>query len=78
MNASLQIGKLAGIPVKLHWSFLLVIPLFAWIIGSQIRLTTELIATLFGVPIDVTLIAAGLNPYILGRISKNPLIESTL
>jgi len=68
MNASLQIGKLAGIPVKLHWSFLLVIPLFAWIIGSQIRLTTELIAALFGVPIDVTLIAAGLNPYILGSI----------
>jgi len=68
MNASLQIGNLAGIPVKLHWSFLLVIPLFAWIIGSQIRLTTELIATLFGVPIDVTLIAAGLNPYILGSI----------
>ena len=68
MNASLQIGNLAGIPVKLHWSFLLVIPLFAWIIGSQIRLTTELIAALFGVPIDVTLIAAGLNPYILGSI----------
>ena len=68
MNASLQIGNLAGIPVKLHWSFLLVIPLFAWIIGSQILLTTELIAALFGVPIDVTLIAAGLNPYILGSI----------
>ncbi|OQC71512.1 MAG: Zinc metalloprotease [Euryarchaeota archaeon ADurb.Bin009] len=68
MNASLQIGNLAGIPVKLHWSFLLVIPLFAWIIGSQIRLTTELIAALFGVPIDVTLIAAGLNPYILGSV----------
>ena len=68
MNASLQIGNLAGIPVKLHWSFLLVIPLFAWIIGSQILLTTELIAALFGVPIDVTLIAAGLNPYILGTV----------
>ncbi|MBP7412156.1 MAG: CBS domain-containing protein [Methanoculleus sp.] len=68
MNASLQIGNLAGIPVKLHWSFLLVIPLFAWIIGSQILLTTELIAAIFGVPIDVTLIAAGLNPYILGTV----------
>ena len=68
MEASLQIGNLAGIPVKLHWSFLLVIPLFAWIIGSQILLTTELIAALFGVPIDVTLIAAGLNPYILGTV----------
>ncbi|WP_332450768.1 CBS domain-containing protein [Methanoculleus sp.] len=68
MEASLQIGNLAGIPVKLHWSFLLVIPLFAWIIGSQILLTTELIAVLFGVPIDPTLIAAGLNPYILGTV----------
>jgi Zn-dependent protease/CBS domain-containing protein len=68
MEASLQIGNLAGIPVKLHWSFLLVIPLFAWIIGSQILLTTELIAALFGVPIDVTLITAGFNPYILGAV----------
>ena len=68
MEASLQIGNLAGIPVKLHWSFLLVIPLFAWIIGSQILLTTELIAVLFGVPIDTTLISAGFNPYILGTV----------
>lgn len=68
MDASLQIGNLAGIPVKLHWSFLLVIPLFAWIIGSQIVLTTELIAVLFGVPIDLTLITANFNPYILGTV----------
>ncbi|MDD2472817.1 MULTISPECIES: CBS domain-containing protein [unclassified Methanoculleus] len=68
MDASLQIGNLAGIPVKLHWSFLLVIPLFAWIIGSQILLTTEVIAVLFDVPIDVTLITAGFNPYILGTV----------
>ncbi|KAF5037130.1 CBS domain-containing protein [Methanoculleus horonobensis] len=68
MEASLQIGTLAGIPVKLHWSFLLVIPLFAWIIGSQIVLTTELIQALFGVPIDMTLITEGFNPYILGIV----------
>ncbi|NLA38908.1 MAG: peptidase M50, partial [Methanomicrobiales archaeon] len=68
MEASLEIGNLAGIPVKLHWSFLLVIPLFAWIIGSQIELTTGLIATLFGVPIDQTLIVANFTPYILGTV----------
>ncbi|PKL62640.1 MAG: peptidase M50 [Methanomicrobiales archaeon HGW-Methanomicrobiales-2] len=68
MEASLQIGNLAGIPVKLHWSFLLVIPLFAWIIGSQILLTTELIEALFGVPIETALITAGFNPYILGAV----------
>jgi len=66
METSLQIGNIAGIPVKIHWSFLLVIPLFAWIIGSQIVLTTELIRILFGVPIDATLITEGFNPYILG------------
>jgi len=68
METSLQIGNIAGIPVKIHWSFLLVIPLFAWIIGSQIVLTTQLITILFGVPIDVTLIEAGFNPYILGTV----------
>ncbi|HQP71863.1 MAG TPA: peptidase M50, partial [Methanoculleus sp.] len=68
METSLQIGNIAGIPVKIHWSFLLVIPLFAWIIGSQIVLTTELIRILFGVPIDATLITAGFNPYILGAV----------
>lgn len=68
MEASLQIGTLAGIPVKLHWSFLLVIPLFAWIIGSQIQLTTGLIEALFGVPIDMALITEGFNPYILGIV----------
>ena len=68
MEASLQIGNLAGIPVKLHWSFLLVIPLFAWIIGSQITLTISLIEALFGVPINPVLITAGFNPYIFGTI----------
>jgi Zn-dependent protease/predicted transcriptional regulator len=68
MDASIQIGKIAGIPVKLHWSFLLVIPLFAWIIGTQIELTTELLVGLFGIPIDMTLITAGYNPYIFGTI----------
>lgn len=68
MDASIQIGKIAGIPVRLHFTFLLVIPLFAWIIGSQIVLTTELLAMLFGVPIDLTLITEGWMPYILGTI----------
>jgi Zn-dependent protease/CBS domain-containing protein len=68
MDPSLQIGKIAGIPVKLHWSFLLVIPLFAWIIGAEIVLTTQLLEGLFGVPINMTLITAGFNPYILGTV----------
>jgi Zn-dependent protease/CBS domain-containing protein len=34
MNSSLQIGRIMGIPVKLHFSFLLIIPWVAYIYGS--------------------------------------------
>jgi Zn-dependent protease/CBS domain-containing protein len=68
MNGSLKIGKIFGIPILIHWTFLLVIPLFAWIIGTEILLTTGLIETVFGIPINTSLITSGYNPYILGAI----------
>lgn len=73
MEGSLQIGTIFDIPVRLHWTFLLVIPLFAWIIGSQIEITAELIAGAFGVdmaadPAYMALITAGFMPYILGAV----------
>ena len=36
MDGSFRIGRIFGIPILIHYSFILVIPLFAWIIGSQI------------------------------------------
>jgi C4-dicarboxylate transporter DctM subunit len=36
MAGSIKIGSLFGIPVLLHWSFLVAIPLFTWIIGVDI------------------------------------------
>ncbi|MDD1712716.1 MAG: CBS domain-containing protein [Methanoregulaceae archaeon] len=68
MNGSLKIGSLFRIPILIHWTFLLVIPLFAWIIGVQIGLTTELIASLYKVTIDTSVIASGYMPYILGTV----------
>jgi len=68
MDGSLEIGRVFGIPVRLHFTFLLVIPLFAWIIGSQIGLTVDLIEGLFGIPIDRTIITQEYIPYILGAL----------
>lgn len=67
MDGSFRIGRIFGIPILIHYTFLLVIPLFAWIIGSEINYTIELIAG-FGVPIDTSLLTAGFVPYIVGTI----------
>jgi len=68
MDGSFRIGRIFGIPILIHYTFLLVIPLFAWIIGSQIALTLDMIRGIFAVPIDATLVTAGYIPYILGTV----------
>ena len=68
MDGSFRIGRLFGIPILIHYSFILVIPLFAWIIGSQITLTTDMLNEIFQVPIDTTLITTGYIPYLLGTV----------
>ncbi|MBE0521358.1 MAG: CBS domain-containing protein [Candidatus Methanoperedenaceae archaeon] len=35
MNTSIQIGKIMGIPIKLHITFLLILPVFAWIFANN-------------------------------------------
>ena len=52
MDGSLRIGRIFGIPILLHWTFLLIIPLFAYIIGSQIDATTDMLREIFGIGID--------------------------
>jgi Zn-dependent protease/CBS domain-containing protein len=69
MAGSIKIGSLFGIPVLLHWSFLLAIPLFAWIIGVDIAISSGFVFQLFGVVSpDTSLIVQGWNPYILGTV----------
>lgn len=68
MDGSFEIGRLAGIPIKIHYTFFLIIPIFAVIIGTQIELTVSLVEQVFGLtePIDASLITEGFMPYILG------------
>jgi len=68
MDGSFRIGSIFGIPIYIHYTFLLVIPLFAWIIGSQIAVTVGMLQELYAVPVDPSLITSGFVPYILGAI----------
>ena len=68
MDGSFRIGSIFGIPIQIHYTFLLVIPLFAWIIGSQITMTVEMLQELYLIPIDPALITSGFMPYLLGGI----------
>lgn len=68
MDGSFRIGRIFGIPILIHYTFLLVIPLFAWIIGSQIALTTDMLKEIFAVTIDTSGITSGFMPWILGTV----------
>ncbi len=66
--------KLLGIPLKLDISFLLVLPLFAWLIGSRIPAYINLL----GLEIDPTSLQRGFTPYFLGLIAALGLFVSVV
>jgi len=68
MDGSFRIGRLFGIPILIHYTFLLVIPLLAWIIGSEILVTTGMLKEFFALPIDTSLITGGYMPWLLGTV----------
>lgn len=83
MDGSLRIGRLFGIPILLHWTFLLVIPLLAYIIGSEIDDTTQMLQgflNLLGIQmqINTSLILSGFMPWILGTIVTLGLFSGVL
>lgn len=65
--------KLLGIPISLDRSFLIVLPLFAWLIGSQVP---NYLAALGGV-VDPRL-STGAFPYLLGLAAALGLFTSVL
>jgi Zn-dependent protease len=76
MSGSFRIGSLFGIPIYIHWTFLVVIPLFAWIIGTQIAFTVGLITGTYNFvfgwlhpfTIDSSSFALGVYSYVLGAL----------
>jgi Zn-dependent protease len=80
MKDSIQIGELFGIPIRLHFTFLIVIPLFTLIIAYQIEYSVSFLEMVFGLPgpVDTSLITAGQMPYILGMIVTLSLFAGVL
>ncbi|MFB9807767.1 CBS domain-containing protein [Haladaptatus pallidirubidus] len=76
--ASLRLGSLFGIPIRLGVSFLLVLPLLAYLIGSQVGLTVDLLNGIFGTTLDPAPLTAGLFPWLLGVGAALGLFASVL
>ncbi|GAB7009693.1 CBS domain-containing protein [Halorubrum trueperi] len=62
----IKIGTVLGIPVRLNWTFLIVLPLFAYLIGSQVGMIAGVMNDAFGAGIDPAAIGAGTTPWTLG------------
>ncbi len=61
-----RIGSVFGIPLKLDLTFLLVLPLFAWVIGSQVELWAGQLTELGGAALDTAALTGGATPWVLG------------
>ncbi|SDZ90321.1 Zn-dependent protease (includes SpoIVFB) [Haloplanus vescus] len=62
----IRIGSAFGIPIKLDLTFLLVLPLFAWLIGSDVANLVTVLNRTFSVSMPVDTLTAGSTPWILG------------
>ena len=61
-----RIGSVFGIPIQLDLTFLLVLPLFAWIIGTQVEQTTGFLNEALSAGLDPAMLADGNLVWVLG------------
>jgi Zn-dependent protease/CBS domain-containing protein len=66
---SFTVGRLFDIPIKLDLTFLLILPVFAWLIGSQVGLWVDNLNMLWSMNLDRATLTAGGMPWILGAIA---------
>ena len=64
--ARFRIGSAFGIPIQLDLTFLLVLPLFAWIIGAQVGQTVGLLNDVWGAGLPVGPLEEGAIRWVLG------------
>ncbi|RDZ65951.1 metalloprotease [Haloferax sp. Atlit-12N] len=74
----IRIGSAFGIPIKLDLTFLIVLPLFAWLIGSDVTNLALVVNDLFGSNIDGAAISAGSMQWVLGSAAAIGLFAGVL
>lgn len=66
---SFRLGSVFDIPIELDLTFLLVLPVFAWIIGSQIESRVAILNRFLGANLAAQPLTTGLTPWIFGVVA---------
>ncbi|MFB6111527.1 MAG: M50 family metallopeptidase [Halobacteriaceae archaeon] len=62
------VGRVFGIPIRLDLTFLLILPVFAWVVGSQVGYWTEILNGTWGLNLLATPLESGSTPWVLGLV----------
>ncbi|WP_435334587.1 CBS domain-containing protein [Haloarchaeobius sp. TZWWS8] len=63
---SFRIGSVFGIPIKLDLTFLLVLPLFAYLIGNRVEAIADLMNATLGADLAIGPLTTGATPWVVG------------
>jgi Zn-dependent protease/CBS domain-containing protein len=74
----IRVGSAFGIPIRLDITFLVVLPLFAWLIGSDVAELAGLLEGLFSVAFPVDQLTAGSMRWVLGAAAAIGLFVGVL
>ena len=73
-----RIGSVLGIPIQLDLTFLLVLPLFAFVIATQVELWSTTLNDIWAANLDPGLLSTSPMPWVLGIISALGLFAGIL
>ncbi len=64
-----RVGSIAGIPIKLDVTLLLILPVFAYLIGNGMADAAGALNAAFGAGFDVERLSRGVTPWLLGSVA---------
>ena len=69
MFKSFKVGSILGIPLKLDLTLLIILPVFAGLIASQLVPIVELLNLLLGTTMEAEALDVGATPWVLGAVA---------